>query len=219
MTKNIRNFAFTAIILFAAAFAFILSSKTVHAASCTSHSYKLIASSTNSSTGDVTKIYRCTTCKGTKRVVSNKADKTYTIKLAGSKTVKVTGHYVDTMANQIVSQLNTYRKSKGLSTLKKTTALTKAAKVRAYEIGYKFSHTRPNGKACYTVNSKVVYGENIASGYTTAAKAMAAWKASAGHNANMLNSYKTVGVSVFAMKVTKGNNSTYVYYAVQNFGY
>lgn len=51
------------------------------------------------------------------------------------------------MANEIFTQLNDYRESKGLAALKKgSTALQNAANIRATEITYYFDHYRPNGE-------------------------------------------------------------------------
>lgn len=139
-------------------------------------------------------------------------DRWYTIKLANGKTTKVYGHYDNAMADEIVRLLNQYRTSKGLSTLKTTTALTTASQIRAYEISYLFDHTRPNGETCFTASSEM-YAENIAAGFTSASAVMNGWKNSEGHNANMLGNYATVGISVF---VTSDSYGTYF---VQNFGY
>jgi len=198
----------------------LLSTISVSAATCTSHTYKL------TKTTSTAKTYTCSKCGATKSVkVTTKTtttynDKTYTVTLKNGKKAKVTGHYDTTMANEIVKQLNAYRKQKGKGTLKTTkSALKSCANLRAYEISYKFSHTRPNGKSCFTAN-KALYGENIASGYKTADSVMKAWKKSSGHNKNMLDkSYKYVYVSVFAKKcTTKAGAVYYTYYAVQNFG-
>jgi len=147
-------------------------------------------------------------------------DKTYTIQLANGETATVEGHFETKVEKQIVTQLNKYRKSNKVSTVKTTKALEKAADTRAIEAAYKFSHTRPNGKKYNTV-AKVVKGENLAQGYKTASAAMKAWKKSKSHNKNMLlKKYKTVGVSVFAEKQqSKSGRTVYIYYAVQNFGY
>ena len=38
-----------------------------------------------------------------------------------------------------------------------------------------FSHTRPNGKAWYTVNSKIQGGENLAYGFDNSSEGLDAW--------------------------------------------
>ena len=113
-------------------------------------------------------------------------------------------------AQQVVSQVNAERASRGLKTLRVDAALTAAARTRAYEIVKKFSHTRPDGTKWRTV-SNLAYGENIARGQQTADKVMAAWLTSDGHRANILRSgFGSIGVCC----VKAGN----VYYWVQLFG-
>jgi uncharacterized protein YkwD len=57
-------------------------------------------------------------------------------------------------------------------------------------------------------------GENIAAGQSTAALVFAAWKASSGHNANMLNTkYTVIGVSFYQLA-----GSPYTYYWTTDFG-
>jgi hypothetical protein len=64
----------------------------------------------------------------------------------------------------------------------------------------------------YTYNTNK--GENLAAGQSTAAEVFAAWKASSGHNANMLNSsYKVLGVSFYTLA-----GSPYTYYWTTDFG-
>ena len=143
----------------------------------------------------------------------------YKVALAGGKSTTVTGAYNTSVESQLISQINEYRRSKGLNTLKVNTALNKSADTRSTEASYKFSHTRPNGKAWSTV-STVTKGENLSSASTTATSIMNAWKRSSSHNANLLRSnYKTVGVSVFCKKMTtKLGKSYYVTYAALEFG-
>ena len=84
--------------------------------------------------------------------------------------------------------------------------LEKIAMQRAAEIAFSYSHTRPNGKKCFTAYNDAGYtysaaGENIAAGYTTAEAVFTAWEetdedyAGQGHRRNMLNSnFKAVGI-------------------------
>jgi len=147
-------------------------------------------------------------------------DKTYKITLKNGKKKTVTGHHVAKVEKQIVKELNKYRKQKGARTLKTTKALTKASDIRARESAYKFSHTRPNGKKCFSV-SKKLRGENLAYGFETAKDVMNAWKNSPSHDDNMrYKKFKTVAVSVFAEKTTAADGTVdYTYYMTQSFGY
>ncbi len=116
----------------------------------------------------------------------------------------------DAMAQQVVSQVNAERASRGLKQLRVDPALTAAARTRAYEIVKKFSHTRPDGTKWRTVTN-LAYGENIARGQQTADKVMAAWLTSSGHRANILRAgFGSIGVC--CVKVGS------VYYWVQLFG-
>lgn len=98
------------------------------------------------------------------------------------------------LAEEVVRQVNAERARAGLSALRVSAELNRAARIRATEIIRKFSHTRPDGTAWSTVSS-AAYGENIARGQRTADKVMAAWLTSAGHRANILRaSYGSIGV-------------------------
>ena len=84
--------------------------------------------------------------------------------------------------------------------------------VRAQEAASKFSHTRPNGKDWYTVNSELMWGENLAKGYDSAQSVVDAWMASPTHAANILaGDFTTCSIAVFE---TNGK----LYFA-QEFGY
>ena len=85
--------------------------------------------------------------------------------------------------------------------------LCKAAAIRAKEIVKSFSHTRPNGKDCFTVfddlGIKAGYkAENIAMGNTSGAKTFNQWKeddlpnSQQGHRINMLSPNATkIGIA------------------------
>ena len=83
---------------------------------------------------------------------------------------------------------------------------------RAEEAASKFSHTRPNGKDWYTVNSELMWGENLAKGYDSAQSVVDAWMASPTHAANILaGDFTTCSIAVYE---TNGK----LYFA-QEFGY
>ena len=114
------------------------------------------------------------------------------------------------MAAQVVAEVNAERAQRGLTLLSEDSDLTAAACTRACEIASVFSHTRPDGSSCFTVSEKA-YGENIAKGYGTVDKVMAAWISSEGHRANILRaSYGSIGVCCLQIDG--------VYYWVQLFG-
>ena len=85
--------------------------------------------------------------------------------------------------------------------------------VRAAECEKSFSHTRPDGTEWWTVDSSLMYGENLASGYYDADSVVSAWMTSPGHKANILNAgYATVGIAVYQTL-----NGTW--YWAEEFGY
>lgn len=99
------------------------------------------------------------------------------------------------------------------------TNLCKAAQIRSNEIVKNFSHTRPNGKSCFTVYDDIGYkwsavGENIAAGNGDANKTFLQWKedekpySGQGHRRNMLGSnFTKIGIAY-----TYDPKSTYRYY-------
>lgn len=107
---------------------------------------------------------------------------------------------------EVIRLVNEERAKQGLPALKTTDALTRAAQVRADELLTLFSHTRPDGRSCFTAlgEAGVSYraaGENIAMGYPTPAAVVEGWMNSPGHRANILNgSYTTIGVGYNSQK-------------------
>ena len=91
------------------------------------------------------------------------------------------------------------KKSNKLKALKKDASLEKTARVRAKEAAVKFSHTRPNGKDCFTAFPKKFNyrGENLAM-YVDSGNVIAEWMETEeryngqGHRRNMLNKHFTV---------------------------
>ena len=70
-----------------------------------------------------------------------------------------------TMATDALALVNAKRAENGLAELTWSNGLESCAMVRAQEAASKFSHTRPNGRDWYTVNSELMWGENLAKGY------------------------------------------------------
>jgi len=118
--------------------------------------------------------------------------------------------------------INTYRAQNGLGALRVSTSLTNAAKWDTTDMAQKnyFSHTDSLGRdpfkrmAAFGYGYSTYKGENIAAGNATAAATFAQWKASAGHNQNMLTSaYKVIGISR-----SYSATSTYKWYWNTDFG-
>lgn len=129
---------------------------------------------------------------------------------------------LDSQESAFLGLINSYRASNGLAALTLSTNLDRSAAWMANDLGAHnyFSHTNSLGRDPSTRAQDCGYpsgaGENIAAGtnWDTAQAVFAGWKASAGHNANMLNaSYKQIGI---ARAYTA--NSTYGWYWVTDFG-
>jgi len=113
---------------------------------------------------------------------------------------------------EFLGLINQYRQANGLGTLRISDAVSDAAEKHSKDMGTYafFDHTTKNSDY-FPVNSlpwdrmaisgygySTSKGENIAAGieYVTAAAVFASWKASPGHNANMLNAgFKVIGIS------------------------
>lgn len=87
---------------------------------------------------------------------------------------------------------NVERARAGLTMLVTFDKMQKMAGVRSDELLKSYSHTRPNGKDCFTVFgengfTETVGAENIAFGQGSPEAAVAAWMNSPGHKANILD--------------------------------
>lgn len=108
---------------------------------------------------------------------------------------------------------NAKRQEAGLGALTWNSGLEQASAVRVVEASQSFSHTRPDGSDWWTVNSNLMYGENLAKGYASADAAVAAWIASPTHKANIMDAEFTSGA--IAIHV----NANGEWYWAQEFGY
>ena len=123
-----------------------------------------------------------------------------------------------TQAQEVLAQCNAQRQANGIAALSLDPELTKAANIRAQEIATLFSHTRPDGRKCFTVLDQIGYsywsaGENIAAGYGNSSAVMNGWMNSPGHRSNILNAgFERLGVGYVYIP-----NSEYGYYWVQIF--
>lgn len=116
-------------------------------------------------------------------------------------------------AIEAYNKVNEQRDAAGLNELDWNSNLEAAASVRAVESSQSFSHTRPNGKAWYTVNSNVQGGENLAWGQTSATQVVNEWMASPTHKDNILYpEFNSAAISLYA--TDDGTN----YWALE-FGY
>lgn len=109
----------------------------------------------------------------------------------------------DAEEKAFLTLINQYRKSKGKAALTLNQNLNNASNWMSSDMAGRnyFNHTDSQGRSpfqrmrVYGYNYRAA-GENIAAGYTTASAVMAGWKASPGHNTNMLNSaFKEIGIA------------------------
>ena len=118
--------------------------------------------------------------------------------------------FIDEKQIAIMALVNGERRKAGVPELTAIAPLSQAAMIRAKELTASFSHTRPDGKSCFTVLSEngIQYksaGENIAMGQRTAEAVMNSWMNSSGHKNNILNpKFTMLGVGHYSQ-----NNTTY----------
>ena len=113
---------------------------------------------------------------------------------------------VDAMKQDIVDRTNALRREKGVAALTVNDKLMQAAQARADEMAASgvYSHTRPDGRKYTTVTDCKYIGENIhligewqIRDSSLPSFAVEAWKNSAAHLKNMLNTrYHEIGVGV-----------------------
>ena len=105
-------------------------------------------------------------------------------------------------AKEVLRLTNIERQKEGLSQLFTNDALAKTAEVRAYETITLFSHTRPDGRDCFSAYDEngveyMTAGENIAAGQSTPEEVVEGWMNSPGHRANILTAeFGHLGVGV-----------------------
>lgn len=110
---------------------------------------------------------------------------------------KVSGTLLYDKASAVFKRVNKERKAAGLSPLEYDTNLQRYAQQRAAEVTVHWAHERPDGSKWHTVGEKI-YGENLASGYTTASSVVTAWMGSKGHRRNIIkDGYTKIGVACF----------------------
>ena len=93
---------------------------------------------------------------------------------------------------EVLRLVNVERKKAGLKELSYYNVGQVAGDTRANELTKSFSHTRPDGRDCFSVFTDYgihaySMGENIALGHTTPQEVVTGWMNSPGHRANILN--------------------------------
>jgi len=115
-------------------------------------------------------------------------------------------------AKAAFDQVNVQRTASGLGALTWSNGLEQASAVRAVEASQVWSHNRPDGTEYWTVNSNLVYGENLAMGYSSADEAVTAWMNSYSHRDNIL--YSGFKTGAIAIHIVNGQ-----WYWANEFGY
>lgn len=112
-------------------------------------------------------------------------------------TFNVSGTYSYENAEKVLEIVNAERAKENIAPLTMDESLLDSAMLRSAESLFYYSHTRPDGTICFTVNSKA-RAENIALNQKTPEKAMVSWMASEGHRNNIMNpEYTTIGIGCF----------------------
>lgn len=118
--------------------------------------------------------------------------------------------------------INDYRAQRGLSQLRISRALTRAADWMSGDMASKnyFSHVDSMGRdpfvrlTAFRYNYQGSRGENLAAGYYEAERTFMQWRKSRGHNANMLNPrYNVIGIGR-----VHNTSSIYKWYWTTDFG-
>ncbi len=101
-------------------------------------------------------------------------------------------------ATAVLNLVNQERAKAGLGAVEWDDALADCARVRASELPTLFSHTRPDGSDWYTVNSNIMFGENLAKLFYSADDVMVGWMNSPTHKANIMEpGFTKMGVAVY----------------------
>ncbi|HEV8536495.1 MAG TPA: CAP domain-containing protein [Candidatus Limnocylindria bacterium] len=130
---------------------------------------------------------------------------------------------LDSIEQDLVSRINSFRAARALPTLAVSDSLTVAAKWMSADMGVNnyFAHTSLDGRSPTQRMADAGYpatatwtGENLAAGYTSTADVLAGWIASPGHYAVLVNpQYRAIGVG---RGYTSG--SSYGWYWTADFG-
>jgi uncharacterized protein (TIGR03437 family) len=141
---------------------------------------------------------------------------------AGGGQVAAQTPSIDSEEQLMVKMINDYRAQRGLSQLKISISLTRAADWMSTDMSSRnyFSHTDSQGRdpfarmTAYGYNYTGFRGENLAAGYNDAARTFNQWKNSPSHNTNMLKpEFRVIGISR-----VYGGASLYKWYWTTDFG-
>ncbi len=106
------------------------------------------------------------------------------------------------LVEDVLSQTNKFRKSKGLPTLiinEDLSAIAERHSINMAKGRVGFGHggfSKRNREAGKYVKPLYRFAENVAYGATTGREVVTQWKNSSGHRKNMLGKYKYIGIGV-----------------------
>lgn len=149
-------------------------------------------------------------------LLTDGTDSVYKVQNKNGEEEILIGHIDEEMSQDMYERINAYRVENGQTELAIRASFEDYTIKRAYEIAHTFEHWHPNGGG---LNGSL--SENIAKGATSfqadpVGVLFEAWKASDGHNRNMLGaSYKNTCVKMFALK--DPIHGHYIYHCVQVF--
>ncbi len=130
---------------------------------------------------------------------------------SGTAQTLATAQALDSLAAELLKQINQKRTANGLSALSYSADLQASADIRAKESVQNFSHLRPDGRGCETAVTVdyTVTGENliqVTSEFATADIMMDTWMNSPTHRNNiLLASFTKMAVGIYV-----SNGTTYV---------
>lgn len=124
---------------------------------------------------------------------------------------------MENYAQSVLDLVNKERAKAGVRLLVLSEDICQKADIRAQELTVLFSHTRPDGRDCFSIfgsrQGKIYAGENIAAGSATPEAVVNQWMNSSEHRENILNgNYRYLGVGY-----VYDGNSEYTHYWVQLF--
>ena len=111
-----------------------------------------------------------------------------TVKKAPRKvrTTKKAANRIASFEAEALRYTNEERRKLGLEPLNPSASLLRSARVRAVEITVSFSHTRPDGRDCFSLDPGFIVGENIAWGQVSPKEVVNDWMNSPSHRENIV---------------------------------
>jgi len=111
-------------------------------------------------------------------------------------TIEITATCNYQWAYEVLRLVNEHRAKEGLYPYEMNEKMLEDAMQRSAELAVYYSHTRPDGTPCFTINDDA-WAENIAVLYGSPAQVVNGWMNSSGHRANIMSkSYEKIGIGI-----------------------